>query len=151
LIAASYRQIVGIRDVFPHPRDDIERIREGFEFGLPCDPTKASLILAIMESEASFLAEHTHFPRILAALTIERIRNELGFDPVNDDTQLRDHPSKDLEDIYFLETVNYHKTREHVERTVNSLDFSMIQNEISMRIDNLGNLVRIIQGLFTVP
>ena len=84
LIAESYEHIVGIRDVFPHPREDIERIREGFKFRLPNDPIEASLILAIMETEAWFLAEHSHFPRIHDSLTIERIQQEFGFDPVND-------------------------------------------------------------------
>jgi len=151
LIAASYAHIVGIRDVFPHPRDDIEPIRIGFEFGLPNHPTKPTLILAIMEAEAWFLAEHSHFSRIHASLTIERIQQEFGFDPVNDDMQLRDHPSKDLEDIYFLETINYHKTRQHVERTVNSLDFSIVQNELATRIDDLENLVRLVHTFFATP
>jgi hypothetical protein len=151
LIAASYEQIVGIRDVFPQPREDIEPIRIAFEFGLPNSPTKPILILAIMEVEAWFLAEHSHFPRVHASLTLERIKREFGFDPANDDTQLRDHPSKDLEDIYFLETINYHKSREHVERTVNSLDFSIVQKDVAARIDDLGNLVRLIQTFFETP
>lgn len=151
LIAANFEQIIGIRDVFPYPRGDIERIREGFEFGLPNDPTKPLLILAIMEAEAWFLAEHTHFSRIHASLTIDRIRQEFGFDPVNDDMQMRDYPSKDLEDIYFLETINYHKTRDHVERIVNTLDFSIVQDEVSAKIDDLQNLVRLIQTFFSGP
>lgn len=151
LIAANYGQIVGVRDVVPRARDDIQRIRDGFLFRLPKDPVIPILVLAIMEIEAWFLAEHSHFPRIHASLTIERITQELGFDPVNDDMQLRDHPAKDLEDAYFLETINYHKTRAHVERTVNSLDFSVVQNELATKIDDLGMLVARLQSFFGAP
>ena len=148
LIAASYKHIVGIRDVHPHLRDDIQTIREGFEFRLPSEPFKPSLILEIMDAEAWFLAEHSHFPRIHTSLTIERIHQQFGFHPANDDMQLRDRPSKDLEDIYFLETINYHKTRQHVERTVNSLDFSIVQNEVANNFDDLGNLVTLLRQFF---
>lgn len=148
LIRADYEQIVGIRDVVPRARDDIRRIRDGFLFLLPNDPVMPILILAIMEIEAWFLAEYSHFPRIHASLTIDRIKQECGFDPVNDDMQLRERPSKDLEDVYFLETINYHKTRAHVERTVNSLDFSVVQNELATRIDDLGTFVALLQSFF---
>ena len=151
LIAENYKHIVGIRDVFPHLHGDIKRIRKKFDFGLQVDPIKPLLILAIMETEAWFLAEHSHFPRIHAGLTIERIRQEFGFDPVHDDMQLRDHPSKDLENIYFLETMIYDKTRKKVERTVNSLDFSVVQNELAAKIDDLGNLVTLLRDFSTTP
>lgn len=78
LVAASYKHIIGIRDVFPHPRNEIERLRQGFEFRLQNDPIKPYLVLAIMETEAWFLAEHSHFPRIHASLTPERIQQEFG-------------------------------------------------------------------------
>lgn len=126
LVRANYEQIVGVRDVIPRSRDDIQRIRDGFLFRLPNDPLTPILILAIMEIEAWFLAEYSHFARIHAALTPERVNEELGFDPVNEDTQIRERPSKDLEDIYFLETVIYDKSRARVERTVDSLDFTVI-------------------------
>jgi len=151
LVVAGYKHIVGVRDVLPHSRDEIEQIRKGFNFRLPNGPLKPALILAIMEVEAWFLAEHSHFPQIHADLTIERIKKEFNFDPETDDMQLRNKPSKDLEDIYFLEIINYHKTRKHVERTVNSLDFSIVQNEVAARIGDLGNLVRIIQTFFDTP
>ena len=97
-----------------------------------------------MEIEAWFLAEYSHFSRIHRRLTLERIEKELGFSPKSEDTQLRDHPAKDLEEIYFLEIINYHKTREHVERTVRSLDFSFIVNELTQRVTDLQNFVNTI-------
>lgn len=148
LISAGYKHIIGIRDLFPHSRDDVGRIRDGFVFKLPVEPVKPALILAIMEAEAWFLAEYSHFPRIQANLTIDRIQRELGFDPVNDDMQLRHRPSKDLENIYFLETVNYHKTRADVECTVDCLDLAIIQHQIATKIHDLGDLVKQLRTFF---
>ncbi|ETX06830.1 MAG: hypothetical protein ETSY2_14775 [Candidatus Entotheonella gemina] len=148
LVAVNYEQILAVRDVYPHSHGDVEAIREGFTFRLPNDPIQPFLILAIMEIEAWFLAEYSHFLRIHPDLTAKRIKHEFGFDVVNDDMQLRNHPSKDLEDIYFLETLFYHKTREHVEQTVNSLDFSEIRDRLATQITDLGELIRLIQSFF---
>nr|VFK29820.1 MAG: hypothetical protein BECKMB1821I_GA0114274_101215 [Candidatus Kentron sp. MB]VFK74957.1 MAG: hypothetical protein BECKMB1821H_GA0114242_101315 [Candidatus Kentron sp. MB] len=148
LAKAGYQHIVGIRDLLPHRREDVERVRQGFKFGLPDGPIKPTLILAIMEFEAWFLAEYSHFSRIHKDITIERIRQELGFDPTHADIQLRDRPAKDLEDIYFLEAIPYHKTGEQVKQTVDSLDFSLIQNHVATRIADLGKLIRLIEAFF---
>nr|VFK21015.1 MAG: hypothetical protein BECKLFY1418C_GA0070996_108311 [Candidatus Kentron sp. LFY] len=149
LIDKGYRHIVGIRDVLPHRREDIRRFRKGLEFGLPTRPCKPVLILAIMEIEAWFLAEYAHFPRIHPSLTRARIGREFGFDPAEDDMQLRDHPARDLEAVYFLEAIPYAKSRKDVERTVDSLDFSRIRDEVAARIADLARLTGLIRAFFT--
>nr|VFJ87621.1 MAG: hypothetical protein BECKLFY1418B_GA0070995_100751 [Candidatus Kentron sp. LFY]VFJ93541.1 MAG: hypothetical protein BECKLFY1418A_GA0070994_103230 [Candidatus Kentron sp. LFY] len=149
LVSQGYRYIIGIRDVHPHDRKDTHHIRQGFQFGLPTTPCKPVLILAIMEIEAWFLAEYAHFPRIHPSLTRARIGREFGFDPAEDDMQLRDHPARDLEAIYFLEAIPYAKSRENVERTVDSLDFSRIRDEVAARIADLARLTGLIRAFFT--
>nr|VFJ77221.1 MAG: hypothetical protein BECKFW1821C_GA0114237_11184 [Candidatus Kentron sp. FW] len=151
LIRKGYRCIIGMRDVLPHRREDIHHVREGFKFRLKTNPVEPFLILAVMEIEAWFLAEYSHFPRIHPNLTLERIRRELDFDPSDDDMQLRDHPAKDLEEIYFLEKIIYGKSRGDIERTVDNLDCSLIRSEVATRIDDLGRLVRLVQGFFDSP
>ncbi len=146
----NYQTIIGIRDVFPTLRDNIQKLREGFAWHLRIDPVEPLLVLEIMEIEAWFLAEHSHFLQIHPSLTIDRIKQSFEFDPSIDDMQLRDHPSKDLEDIYFLENIAYHKTREHVERTVNILDFGIITKKLTLGIRDLGNLVNTIRHFFSV-
>lgn len=150
LMRENYQTIIGIRDVFPTLRDNIQKLREGFAWHLRTDPIEPLLVLEIMEIEAWFLAEHSHFLQIHPSLTIGRIKQSFGFDPSMDDMQLRDHPSKDLADIYFLEHIEYHKTREHVERTVNILDFGIITRKLTLGIRDLGNLVNTIRHFFSV-
>jgi hypothetical protein len=104
-----------------------------------------------MEIEAWFLAEYTHFLHIHPDLTIDRIQQNFGFNPNTDDMQLRAHPSKDLEDIYFLEYVYYDKSRECIERIVNFLGFDILIDRITLRINDLKILVDTIQSFFQRP
>jgi hypothetical protein len=53
-------------------------------------------VLAVMEIEAWFLAETTHYARIDPAITMAAIKSTLGFDPENDDLQRRPSPAEDL-------------------------------------------------------
>ena len=66
-------------------------------------PINPIFVLGVMETEAWFLAEHTHFRKLNSNLTSERIKAEFGFDPSVDDMQLRSCPSDDLHSIYQLE------------------------------------------------
>ena len=91
LIASGYQAIIAIRDVYPILRADIQRLRQGFAFGLPSGPvTPYSCILAIMELEAWFLAEYSHFFHVHPNLTIDRIQHAFGFNLITDDMQLRE-------------------------------------------------------------
>jgi hypothetical protein len=58
------------------------------------------LLLAVMEIEAWFLGEYTHFERVSPNLKLERIRAALQFDPSTDDLEKRKHPTEDLDHIY---------------------------------------------------
>ena len=89
LIRENYKVIIGIRDVFPISRNDIQKLREGFILYLRRVPIEPLLILGVMEIEAWFLSEHLHFPKIHPALTMDRIRQSFGFDPSIDNMQLR--------------------------------------------------------------
>lgn len=148
LIENSYQVIIGIRDVIPYVRDNIQQLRKGFAFRLRKEPIEPLLVLAIMETEAWFLAEHSHFLRIHPNLTLDRIKQNFGFDPNIDDMQLRDYPYEDLKNIYSLEAIGYNKTRENVERTVSILDFGTITKELSLRIIDLGKLINTIKYFF---
>ena len=83
-------------------------------------------VLGVMEIEAWFLAEHTHFQRIHPDLEPNRINAKLGFNPSSDDMQMRTHPTEDLRNIYALENLAYNKTRNKVQRTIEVLDYADI-------------------------
>jgi hypothetical protein len=126
LVRGGYSFIIGIRDVYPIPVTDIARLRIGLRYRLKTNPISVLFALGVMEVEAWFLAEHTHFQRVHPNLTVERINTELGFDPSTEDMQIRMHPASDLNGIYALEGLAYQKTRSQVQRTINVLDYADI-------------------------
>ena len=93
LIREGYSSIIGIRDVYPIERTMIRKLKQGLISRVKTKPVTPVFILSVMEIEAWFMAEHTHFQRIHTALTIDRIKAELTFDPSQDNMELRDHPS----------------------------------------------------------
>ena len=141
---SGFHVILGLRDIYPLNRVDISRLRRGFFFGLKTKPLTPHLILAIMEIEAWFIGEYTHFSKLDQSLTVERINRQLGFDPVNDDLELLEHPSANLHDAYQLVSKAYRKNRRVIQRTANLLDFDLIYLEVSRRFNELGNLTSII-------
>jgi len=148
LAAKGYEAIIAIRDVHPKPRDAIPALRAAFGRFASNTPVPAVLILAIMETEAGFLAEHTHFARLDARLSPDLIARELGFDPRNDDMQLREVPSRDLQDAYFLVTLLYDKSRACVERTLDRLDLELVCSTLCTKSEDLGRLVQRVEDFF---
>ena len=124
----DYKFVIGLRDA-PKNRADIPRLREGLAINLPAAPPPVHFVLAVMEIEAWFLAEHTHLPKIHDKLTCAFIHTELGFDPSADDMRNRDRPAQDLNAAYKLVGARYQKGRA-AERTIYLLDCSRIVFEM---------------------
>lgn len=121
---AHYDLIIGIRDVYPQPREAIPILQKRLLYGLRTSPIPVVGILVVMEIEAWFLAEYTHFHRLNpgAGVTPALVRSWFGFDPETDDMALRDTPAYDMRRIYFLAATEYRKQRDLLERTVALLD-----------------------------
>lgn len=141
LVRQGYQRIIGIRDVYPFAHSEIPKLERGFRYKLKTSPITVDLVFAVMEIEAWFLSEYTHFERFHVGLTPERIRLALGFDPSLDDMESRPHPAADLHDVYALVGRAYKKTRSHVQRTVDLLDYANLYCNLAGKISSLGFLV----------
>jgi hypothetical protein len=138
LVNAGYQSIIGIRDVYPDVTyDQIQRLRDGLPKDIQPQPIPVVFILSIMEVEAWFLAEHTHFTKIHPDLTCERIKAAKGFDPSTDDMQLRPHPKGDLIEIYHLVGMGYGKRRKHIQRTIDDLDYGRFYLDLTDKFPDL--------------
>lgn len=126
----GYNAIIGLRDLRPKTLDEMKLLlgtsKKSFNFGLRTNPIQVQWILALMEIEAWFLAEHTHFTRIHSDLTLEKIHADLGFDPSLHDMEERPTPAEDLHNVYNLVGLSYTKTAEELERTITALDIALI-------------------------
>lgn len=150
LVAKGYQGIIAVRDVYPNPRAEIAKLRQGFAYKLKTKPIEVKLMLAIMEIEAWFLAEYTHFPRINSGLDLKTISANMGFDPSVDDVELRPHPSADLHQIYQLAGLAYHKTKAQVQRTVSVLDYACLYFELPGRVSGLSLLIESLEQFFSL-
>jgi hypothetical protein len=146
----GYSFIIGVRDVFPLPRERMPAFFARVRTLIPTKPfpdndATITCIFSIMEMEAWFLAEHLHFCKIAPELTLEAIRFHMNFDPSVDDMQLRNHPAADLARIYRLVGTEY-----DIERTVALLDMNRMYLELPQRYAPLKALVETIERIYAV-
>jgi hypothetical protein len=144
LADAGYSKVLCIRDVYPRfTRAEIPALEAGLQKYVRRKPIVVDFILSIMELEAWFLAECSHFPRIDPAITIATIRSSLGFDPEHEDMQLRPEPAEDLTRCYALGGKKYDKY--NASQTVEALSFEEIYLNLAVKFPSLARLVGVIE------
>jgi hypothetical protein len=107
-------------------------------------PPHTHIVVAVHEIEAWFLSECNHFSCIDTGLTkslLESATSDLGFNPYTQDMTLRFQPSQDLKTIYQLVGKTYSKKKEHIEGTVECLDYANLYLNLTTRIEKLNELI----------
>jgi hypothetical protein len=138
LVASGYTAIIGLRDVYPSPRSDLASIYAGLGKGLPIGEVAPEMHLAVMEVEAWFLAEVTHFARLHHTLSASFIV-AAGFDVVGTAGDAWDHPAEVLDSIYKLANLRYMtargaKSKKRVQRTLRALSLDELYVRVRPRI-----------------
>lgn len=140
LTAKGYSKIIGMRDVRPNfTYTEIPKLEAGLKKYVKTSLIPVEFVLAVMEVEAWFLAEFSHFTRIDPAITVDAIRTKLAFDPVSDDMALRTNPTDDLRAAYMISGKDYKKG--DAATTVAALDYEHIYFGLRQRIPHLQRLV----------
>jgi hypothetical protein len=148
LAHAGYSRIVCIRDVYPkYAHAEIPALEAGLPRYVRTIPIVVDFILSIMEVEAWFLAEHTHFERIDAAITVPIIIATLLFDPSTDDMQQRLAPAEDLNNCYAIGGKTYVKGNAPV--TVGALDCAHMYAGLVDKFPYLKRLCEVIRAFLT--
>ncbi len=145
----GYGMIIGLRDLYPIPIDNLERLEKGLRYlphHLKKDAPFYDMIIAIHEIEAWFLAETNHFKKIDKRLTGHFIKEHLGFDPYVIDPESREHPAKDLDNIYRLVGKSYTKKYNATTRVVNKLDFNHIRKDLRYDLEPLDKLLKVVES-----
>jgi hypothetical protein len=141
LSAAGYCLILGLRDVHPKTAAEIPVVEAAMKYGVPTKGVKTRILLAVMEIEAWFLAETSHFIKMDAALTKDYIIEKCGIDHDHHDFESVEHPSKLLHEIYSSAGLKYLKKRSQISKTVESLDFANIYLNMPNKYKYLKELV----------
>ena len=143
LTKAGYLRLVGVRDVRPaFTHADIPKLERNLPLYISTKLVPVTFILAIMEIEAWFLAEGSHFPKIGPSITTASIQANLGFNPDHDNMELRLSPADDLNACYAIGGKSYEKHQAEI--TVNALDYAVIYTELRNKIKYLDKLISII-------
>ncbi|MFR9166846.1 MAG: DUF4276 family protein [Dysgonomonas sp.] len=147
---SGYQYILGVRDLYPLPEDELSRLEKGLNF-LPQKynnyKSLFDIIVVVQEVETWFLAETHHLKKVDKRLTGHFIKKRLGFNPFVINTLERKHPSKDLNDIYHLVGKSYNKRYWQVEKLVKRLDFYHLLHEVKHNIESLDKLVNEIEKI----
>ncbi len=147
LTKSGYSKIIGIRDVRPDfTREQIPRLEAELPRRIRTALIPVEIYLAVMEVEAWFLAEATHYPRIDPAITVPAIRATLAFDPEVDDMGLRATPAIDLDNCYSIGGKQYKKGSED---TPNALDFAHIYMTLPLKFIHFSRLIASIDAFLS--
>ncbi|SUD14103.1 hypothetical protein [Aquipseudomonas alcaligenes] len=120
LTQSGYTKIIGLRDVFPHPIADLPKVQQFLSAGLPTGGTPIDIVLAVMEVEAWFIEETTHFDRVHKDMTHSNILAK-GYDLQSTRGHDWPNPAATLDAIYSQWGMRYTKCRKRVERTLDAL------------------------------
>ncbi|WP_326538604.1 hypothetical protein [Pseudorhodoferax sp.] len=150
LVKAGYSSIIGLRDVYPLTQADVPRIESALNFGIPAGAVPVSIHLAVMEVEAWFLAEVSHFPRISNALSVDAIVKN-GMDIRSVPPQQWHPASQTLDEIYKIAGLRYlyndgRKTRSRISRTVKALSIdALLENTVLANVPELSRFIESIK------
>ncbi|WGG50316.1 hypothetical protein [Rugamonas sp. DEMB1] len=129
LIVQGFSSIIGLRDIYPLPIADLPKVRQHLQAGLPAGPVIPIIHLAIMEIEAWFISELTHFAVLDNKLTVPQIVAS-GFPVTTARSDSWEHPAQVLHDIYKIAKLGYMKggakTRSKVQRTIAALSYTQL-------------------------
>lgn len=138
---AGYNFIIGVRDLYPRPFDDIPALERNLLYGLPTKGIPIHIVIALTEIEAWFLQDYRHYPNISSGLDPSTFKAAFNFDPAVDSAEAVHHPTGLLTNIYASVGEEYSKSRASVQRTVAALDIDALVLETSSLIPRFHDLV----------
>lgn len=141
LCDAGYSVILGLRDLFPLNKEDLEKVIENNSVGVNFDNVHVSITICVLETEAWFIKESSHFKRIDRRLTSTFIQHSLDIDLESLVAEDIETPAEMLDEIYSLVDLRYNKKGWSVQLTVDQLDYGEIYLNLKNEINALGRLI----------
>lgn len=136
---SGYSKVIGLRDVFPKSHTDIPKIQRLMNVGLP-NTDDIEIVLAILEIEAWFIEEHTHFTRVHPQMTLENIAR-LGINLRTSRAEDLPNPAELLHQIYSNWNMAYKKKSNQINRSIEALCETELYCNVSQRSTSLNTLI----------
>lgn len=149
LSAQGYSQIVGLRDVYPEPPTRLNRLRNLVNGMIPHQPVPPRMIFAVMEVEAWFVAENTHFARIDHRLTPAAVNVILQGRNEDCHCELIPHPAATMHAVYHSVGRSYTKEKRKVSMIVDAVDFARLYLQLAPATPSLSELCAEIDAFLT--
>lgn len=126
--SAGYSWILALRDLYPNSRPGKKAVIDAFNriFQEYSYRSKLRLILAVMEIEAWFLADHDLFERLHPIATAKAIKESLDIDLIKDDPESYEHPAEKVNEIFNLFDEKYKKKEKQSHKIVANLDYNYL-------------------------
>jgi hypothetical protein len=134
---AGYDLVLGLRDIYPAPSNELEEIYELTANRLVSMPLPCKIVIAVREIEAWFIADRGHFCRYDPLLTSAFIQQEIGVDVAQQDVEQIPHPSELLKRIYSLVGGIYDKKLKETHRVTSILNYDYLYLEAPERVPAL--------------
>lgn len=150
LASAGYNCIIGLRDIYPDQHNTLPRYKAALFAGLPTGNVPIFMHLSVLEIEAWFLDELTHFQRIDPALTPTSI-SAAGYDLVNIKGEQWPHPADTLDNIYRLAGKRYRKKTRHIQRTINALSPEEMYVNVALRSPHFSDFLTSLESAIFPP
>ncbi|MGK0324229.1 MAG: hypothetical protein ACJAR4_002279 [Psychroserpens sp.] len=139
---AGFSKVIGLRDTYPTPKNDISNLIKFQGYGFPNSPKiPYSLLFAVSEIEAWFIADTKHFKKIDNKLAPDFIKDNSGVDINNIDIESIEHPAEVLHNIYKLVGLAYRKKERHFHRTIDAMDFDYFVKNGPQRSNYLASFI----------
>jgi len=149
LTSAGYNLIVGLRDVYPLTHSDINKLTEHLFTGMPNSNIPVHLHLAILEIEAWFIEEHSHFSRVDESITTAQLASH-GVTPECLASDLT-HPAETLDLIYRSVGKRYNKKLSQIKRTIDALSYEELYINTRHKAPSLDGFIKSLEeGLVLV-
>ncbi len=141
LVKAEFAMILGLRDLHPHALRDLNKVKLASRKYVPTKTVSPEILISVMEVEAWFIAEHSHFAKIHSSLTPHTIRAATGIDVTTHDVESIPLAAATLHDIYQIAGDEYTKRAKNALRTIETLDYAAVYMSLNSRVRHLGYLI----------
>lgn len=147
----GYRIIIGLRDLHPLDITELATVKKYLPHNIPTKGAPVAQFIAITETEAWFLEEHSHYQRLHPDMTVEEIKVKAGIDLATCRGHDFVNPAKVLETIYSHWGVPYKKKRTHINTTIEALSAEEIYMTVRGKATSLDEVITCIENALFQP
>ena len=149
---SNYRYIIGLRDLYPLPLSEVDKLKKGLSF-LPIQFRNRiitfDIILAVREIESWFISDRLLFYNLHHKLTDKFLVKNIGHVPSRMKITDIEHPAEEINKVMQLVGQSYSKKMQQTKKVIYTLDMHTIMRTLRYKISELDKLITYIEDIKT--